>query len=300
MSDSLTPETTPLSIRHLASFRNLAAAGQAWLHHECARFGAAIAFYTMFSLAPILVIATVIAGSVFGREAVQGQLVLNLQQVVGPDAARLLQEMIANAYLSQGSTLATLLSAGVLLFGASAIFAELRQIFERIWGYQQPERNAILSFLLLRLRGVVLVVGIGFLLLLSLIASSVFVWLRDQMVFFDAATALIASILKLPLSVLFTTGLFMLMMGTLIPGKIHKRLLFLGSLLSAMLFELGKIGIGFYLKQAAISATFGAAGSLAVLLVWIFYVAVILLFGAEFTAVLHKAAAGSRQTASKI
>lgn len=282
------PDSKAQPLRQLASFANLAQAARAWLDHECPRFGAAIAFYTMFSLAPILVIATVIAGSLFGRDAVQGKLVAELQQVVGPDAASLLQQMIVNAYLSDGSVLATLVSAAILLFGASAIFAELRQIFERIWGYQRPERNAILSFMLLRLRGILLVIAIGFLLLLSLIASSVFVWLRDKAAFFDAPTALIASILKLPLSVLFTAGLFMLMMGTLIPGRISKRLLFFGALLSAMLFELGKIGISLYVKQAAIAASFGAAGSLAVLLVWIFYVAIVLLFGAEFTAVLHQ------------
>lgn len=265
----------------------LSATGRNWLLHEDGRIGAAMAFYTIFSLAPILVIATAIAGLALGRDAVQNRIVDQMQGLLGAEGAQLIQQMIRNAYLADNAGLATLISLLALLFGASAVFAELSTAFERIWGSSRQYGNAVAAFLLLRLRGLMVVIGIGFLLLTSLVASTLLLAFSDYLKYLYGPLWVVGTVLQPVLSVLFTTALFMLMTLPLIPVAIPLPLNFISSLFAAILFEGGKIGVGFYLGHSAVASTFGAAGSLAVLLVWIYYVAHVVLLSAEYTAAVY-------------
>lgn len=276
------------SLSQLFSPRVFAATGRNWLAHEDLRIGAAMAFYTIFSLAPILVIATAIAGLAFGRDAVQDRIVGQMQGLLGEDGAHLIQDMIKNAYQADHAGLATLISVIVLLFGASAVFAELSTAFERIWGSSRYYGNAVAAFVLLRVRGLMVVIGIGFLLLTSLVASTLLLAFSDYLKYLYGPLWIVGSILQPLLSILFTTALFMLMTLPLIPVAIPVSLNFISSLLAAILFEGGKIGVGFYLGQSAVASSFGAAGSLAVLLIWIYYVAQVVLLSAEYTAAAYQ------------
>lgn len=275
------------TLSSLLSPRVLSATGRNWLAHEDSRIGAAMAFYTIFSLAPILVIATAIAGLAFGRDAVQNRIVGQMQGLLGEEGAQLIQQMIRNAYLADHAGLATLISLLALLFGASAVFAELSTAFERIWGSSRQYGNAVATFLLLRLRGLMVVIGIGFLLLTSLVASTLLLAFSDYLKYLYGPLWVVGSVLQPLLSVLFTTALFMLMTLPLIPVAIPLSLNFISSLFAAVLFEGGKIGVGFYLGHSAVASSFGAAGSLAVLLVWIYYVAHVVLLSAEYTAAVY-------------
>lgn len=267
--------------------RVLVATGRNWLRHEDSRIGAAMAFYTIFSLAPILVIATAIAGLALGRDAVQNRIVGQMQGLLGEEGAHMIQQMIRNAYLADNAGLATLISLLALLFGASAVFAELSTAFERIWGSSRRYGNAVAAFLLLRLRGLMIVIGIGFLLLTSLVASTLLLAFSDYLKYLYGPLWVVGSVLQPVLSVMFTTALFMLMTTPLIPVAIPVSLNFISSLFAAILFEGGKIGVGFYLGHSAVASSFGAAGSLAVLLVWIYYVAHVVLLSAEYTAAVY-------------
>lgn len=277
--------------RRLLAPSVLLQAGRGWLAHEDSRIGAAMAFYTVFSLAPILLISTAIAGLVFGRDAVQNRIVEQMQGLLGPEGARLIQDMISSAWRADHAGTAALISVVLLLFGASAVFAELSTAFERIWGKSRIYGNAVMTFLLLRLRGLMVVIGIGFLLLTSLLASTLLLAFSDYLSFIYGPLWIVGSIAQALLSIAFITGLFILLTRPLIPVDIPLSLSAVSALLAAILFEIGKTGVSFYLGQSAVASSFGAAGSLAALLVWIFYVAQLVLFSAEHTAAAWRALA---------
>lgn len=278
-----------IRLQRLFAPATLMAAGRNWLDHEGSRIGAAMAFYTVFSLAPILLISTAIAGLVFGQDAVQNRIVGQMQGLLGQDGAQLIQDMISSAWRADHAGVATILSVVLLLFGASAVFAELSTALARIWGCSPQYGNAIMTFLLLRLRGLVVVIGIGFLLLASLLASTLLLAFSEYLSFIYGPLWIVGSIAQALLSIAFITGLFVLLTRPLIPVDIPVRLSLASALLAAVLFEAGKQGVSLYLGTSAVASSFGAAGSLAVLLIWIFYVAQLVLLSAEHTAAVWRA-----------
>lgn len=269
-----------------------------WTEQRVGRTAAALAFYTLFSLAPILVIATAVAGAVWGREAVRGDLVAQLSHVLGTDGGRLLQEMIANAYRSNGSGWATWAAVGATLFGASAVFAELRAAFEQLWRRDGvpdvPIGRLLAALVTARLRGVAVVIGIGFVLLASLVVNSLLVSLGSTLTPVLAGSLLETGwLLLLPWLVSFavTVTMVALLLRVMLPVRLPRRLLGGVAVFGALAFELAKGLVSFYLGHSAVISTFGAAGSVAILLVWLYVVAcVVLLCAVLLRAMGHDAA----------
>lgn len=268
-----------------------------WAEQRIGRTAAALAFYTLFSLAPILVIATAVAGAVWGREAVQGDLVTQLSRVVGTEGGRLLQEMIANAYRSTRGAWATLAAVGATLFGASAVFAELRAAFEQLWrrdgAPDLPLGRLLAALVSARLRGVAVVIGIGFVLLASLVVNSLLVSLGGAFTPMLAGGLLQAGwLLVLPWLVSFvvTVTMVALLLRVMLPVRLPRRQLGGVAVFGALAFEAAKGLVSVYLGHSAVVSTFGAAGSVAILLVWLYVVAcVVLLCAVLLRAMSHDA-----------
>lgn len=255
----------------------------AWDEDKAWRIGAALAYFTIFSLAPFLIIITSITSFIFGEQAVQGRVFEEIRGLIGESGAQAVQTMLRNAYTSESSTTATILGVVMLLFGSTAVFVQLRDSLNAIWQIAEKPVNTLKGFVKARLIAFTLILGIGFLLLVSLVIStllsvfseylgSIFSWLNE-----------ITRIVDFLVSFGFITVLFALIFKILPNARIKWKDIWVGSAFISFMFTIGKMGIGFYLGSSAIASTFGAASSLAVVLLWVFYSAQIFLFGAEFT-----------------
>ena len=267
----------------LQVFRLVEESALAWVDDGCPRLGAAIAFYTIFSLAPVLIIGISVASFAFGRDAVQGHVVAQIQHLVGRDAALTIQTMIENAHRSHSGVLATLIGVTTLLVGATAVFGELQDAFNLIWRTKPRRRSFWLSMALSRLLSFSLVIALGFLMLASLIVSAAITAFTGYLEVLAGATGLVLSLINFATSFGILTLLFALLFRVLPDAPVKWRDVWLGSVITAILFSVGKFLIGLYLGNSAIASSYGAAGSLVVVLVWIYYSAQILLFGAQFT-----------------
>lgn len=274
---------------------------KSWLDHDASSMGAAIAFYTVFSIAPLLVIVIAVAGMVWEREAVQGEIVEQIADVVGRDAAGTVQTLLQSSVVSGGSLLATLLSVGVLLVGATRAFAELQRALDVIW-HVPPERiGGILETLKTRLLSFGIIFTFAFLLIVSLVASAVLAavgaWTQTLL---PTGAELLLQALNLTVSLCVTTALFASIYKLMPRVPIAWRDVWIGGLVTAVLFEIGKLLIGLYLGKSATVSSFGAAGSLAVLLLWINYSAQIFLLGAEFTRAFAEQHGSRKDTAEAV
>lgn len=258
-----------------------------WINNRNMSVSASLAYYSLFSLAPILVLAISIAGIFFGVEAVQGHLMYQFEGLLGEDGAGLLQDMIKSSYLSDNNILALGVSIGGILIGATAVFGEISAAFERIFKEERKYRWAWMGFIMERLYGLVLVVGIGFITITSLIASAVIAALSKFMTSFYGNTDLLITLVNISSSLLLSVLIFYMMIAIMAPVVLPKKVIFLGSLNTAIFFELGKHAIGLYIGHSSTASVFGAAGTLAILLIWLNYAAMIILFGIELTNVLY-------------
>jgi membrane protein len=264
-------------------------AGVAWWRGESLRHGAALAYYSVFSLAPILVISVGVAGFVFGEEAAAGHVVRELRGLVGPEGGRAIQQLIEKASLDREAGLtATLSGALVLLVGASGAFAELQSALNRIWGARAEPSAGWRRLLRTRLASFSMVLVIGFLLLASLVVSAgiaaLEVWAGGRVRILQPLLAALHGGVSLAVVACLFASIFRVLPDVYIPW----RDVWLGGALSATLFVVGKAGIGLYLGNTSIASAYGAAGSVVVLLVWIYYSAQILFFGAELTRVMSR------------
>ena len=260
-----------------------------WREDGANRLAAALAYYTTFSLAPLLVLIIAIAGLAGGREAAQTQTMAQVEDLLGTDGRDFVQGMIESASKPATGLTATLLGAVTLLFGALGVFGELQNSLNTIWEVKpKPARgmlDGIKRFILKRLLSFTMVLGIGFLLLASLIVSAALSafseYIGTRWAFADFWLELISFII----SFMVITLLFGMIFKFLPEIKIAWKDVWLGAAVTSILFSLGKFLIGLYLGRSEVGNTFGAAGSLAILLIWIYYSAQILFFGAEFTQV---------------
>ncbi len=262
--------------------RLLVDSGVAWFQDNGPRLGASLAFYTVFSLAPALIVVIAVAGLVFGRAAAQGQIVEQIGGLVGREGAATVQAMIESAWLSPSASFATIAGITALVVGASALFAELQNTLNVIWHVKRRRDFPLVSLLKSRLRSFFLVVAIGFLLLVSLVVSAALAAFSGYLEAVIGGTELI-SMLNFGVSFAVITVLFALLFKVLPDVEIEWKDVWLGAAITAALFNIGKFAIGLYLGSSGIASAYGAAGSLAVILMWIYYSAQILLFGAEFT-----------------
>ncbi|MCB1900243.1 MAG: YihY/virulence factor BrkB family protein [Rhodocyclaceae bacterium] len=264
-------------------------AARKWAADRCTTYAAALAYYSAFSLAPVLVIAVSIAGFFFGADAVSGKLVTELESLIGAEGAALLDRMIAASYQSESSGMAAAISFAVVLVGATGLFMQLGHAFEAVFGGRTAaRRSAWRAQLMGRLRGLAVIIGVGFLLMVSLVASAAILTISEFATERLAPFLWIASLLQVGITLVLQTSMIAMIYKVLVPGRLSHRALILGAVATAILFEVGKWGIGVYLGRSNTAATFGAAGSLAVVLVWVYYVALIMLYGAEVTYQLNR------------
>ena len=239
------------------------------------RLAAALAYYTLFSIAPLLLIAIAIAGLVFGRSHAQAQIVSQIRGITGDEGAKAIAEMLTSAGKPKSGILAIIIGVVTLLLGATGVFGQLKDALNTIWDVPAKISGGILVMIKERFLSFTMVLGVGFLLLVSLVI--------------DAALSAIGNALWQPLQLLVSlaviTVLFAMMFRFLPDVRVEWRDVWFGAAFTAFLFVLGKFLLGLYLSRSAIVSSYGAAGSLVVLLVWIFWSANILLFGAEFTKV---------------
>jgi membrane protein len=265
-------------------WRLLREAAVAWSDDYAPSMGAALAYYTLFSIAPLLLIVISVAGLVFGQAAARGEILEQLAQLVGSDSACTIESLLQSLNKPGSGVIGTLVGLGVLVIGATSVFAELQDAMDRIWrAPPRPAGGGLWSLVRTRLLSLGLVLGIGFLLMVSLIASAALAalgkwwepWFRDFEV--------IANVLNLALGIALVTAIFAMIYKCMPRVKVAWRDVWIGASLTAVLFTVGKTLIGLYIGRSGVASAFGAAASLVVLLVWVYYSAQIFLLGAEFT-----------------
>jgi membrane protein len=255
-----------------------------WFEDNAPMFGAALAFYSIFSLAPLLVIAIGVAGLAFGREAVQTHVLAQFADLLGTQGARQVEIVLRNSADSETGLVATILGIVTLFVGATAVFTQLKVALNTIWGVPS-EATTVRSFFMDRLVSFAMVQCIAFLLLVSLLVNAALAAVSKALERFvpDMAALLLAT--GFVLSLLVVTVLFAAIFKILPDARIAWRDVWVGALATALLFTLGKFLIGLYLGRSSVASIYGAAGSLVVLLLWVYYSAQVFLLGAEFTQV---------------
>ena len=271
-----------------------------WLDDYAQSMGAALAFYTMFSIAPFLLIVTAVAGLFFGEGAAKGEIFNQMQSLLGAQGAMAVQSLLESATKPTGSVLAAVVGSAFLFIGATSVFAELQDALDRIWraplrvntfGLWRLVRARLLSF------GMIL--GIGFLLMVSLAFSAGVAALSKWWDALFQGWATVAFIINLAASLILSTAVFAMIYKLMPRVQIDWRDVWIGAVVTALLFITGKFLIGLYLGRSGISARFGSAGSLVVVLLWVYYSAQVFLFGAEFTwAYSHKFGSRKGKTAN--
>jgi membrane protein len=257
-----------------------------WLGHQPFVLGSSLSYYTLFSLAPLLIIAISVAGFVFGREAAQNQIVETIQGLIGRDAAQAIQGMIQNA--SDKPTtgiISTVVGIVTLLFGAGGVVGQLQTSLNTVWGVEPKPGLGVWGFIRQRFISFAMVLGVGFLLLVSLIVSAVLSGLTQFMGTLIGGAAVIAHLLDITVSFVFVTVLFAMIYKFLPDVRIHWKDVWIGAALTSVLFNIGKFLIGLYLGSSSVTSAYGAAGSLITVLLWVYYSSLIFFLGATFTKV---------------
>lgn len=255
----------------------------AWIDHRAGSKGAALAFYTLFSLTPILILAIAGAGYLFGAEAAQGEIIAQVEGLVGRDGAQAIQALLAGARDPTSGLAATVVASVLLLVGATTVFVELKGSLDELWGIQPPKGLAIIVFLRTQLHSFGLVLVLGFLLLVSLVLSAVLALLQRYAGGMWSSSYEILAILSSVIAFGVIACLFAVIYKVLPDAPLSWRDVWIGAALTAGLFSLGKYAIGLYLGKKGVASSFGAAGSLIALLLWVYYSAQIFFLGAELT-----------------
>jgi membrane protein len=266
-----------------------------WSKDNVPRLGAAMAYYTVVSIAPLLLVIIAVAALVFGREAAEGAIVLQLTGLVGETAAQAIQEMLQNASKPSTGILAAVLGVVTLLAGASGVFAELQAALNTIWKAPAKPDKGLLGILKDRFLSLMMVLGTGFLLLVSLVLSAALAAIGSFLQGLLPVPESVLHVLNFALSFGAITLLFAMMYKILPDVPVAWNDVWTGAAVTAFLFTLGKFLIGMYIGKANFASTYGAAGSLVVILVWVYYSTQILLLGAEFTYVYARTHGSLRQ-----
>ena len=271
-----------------------------WKKAKPSRLAAALSYYTIFSLAPLLIIVIAIVGFFFGEKAARGEIIAQIQGLVGQSSAEAIQAMIQNVNKSNSKegTLASFISIGILIFGASGMFVELQDALNTIWEIKENTELGFMDFIRKRLLTFAMIVGISFLLLVSLVISALLAGFSALTSRLLPGLDFISQFINFVVSFGVITLLFAMIYKYLPDVKITWGDVRIGAIITALLFVIGKYLIGLYLGNNSFSSTYGAAGSIVIILVWTFYSAQILFFGAEFTQVYARKY-GSKITSSK-
>jgi membrane protein len=257
---------------------------KAWLEHDPFRHPAVVAYYAIFSLPGLLVIVLAVAGFIFGKEAVNGELYSQISGLLGAPTAKQVQDMVANAAVSDKSVWATVVAVIILMVGSTAVFVQIQRSLNLIWEVKAKPKKQWLSFLQSRLLSFGIVISIGFLLIISLVATSIIAllgnWLKAHMP--DFAVIFLQAV-NLVISFALLSVFFGLMFKYLPDAEIKWRDVWIGGVITSLLFTLGKFGLGLYFGKAHPAHTYGTAGSVILIMLWVFYSCMIFFLGAEFT-----------------
>jgi membrane protein len=273
-------------VKHKTSWHLIRDAALQWSRHNAPRLGAALAYYTVLSLAPILILVVEVCGFFFGEQEVRGQVFWQISQTVGSQSAAVVESLLSGIHGLSGSPAAIAFGAAVLLVGASGVFVELHDALNYIWDAPPNPGSGILLFIRDRVFSFAMVLTVGFLLALSLAANALFHTFGSETGLHFPAPVLMAANFILPFAV--KAFLFALIYRVIPDVRVDWNDVAFGAVLTAALFEAGAAFVTFYLGKAQIGSAYGAAGSLVALLVWIYYCAQIFLFGAELTHVYAK------------
>ena len=256
----------------------------AWIDDYAPSMGAAISYYTVFSIAPLLIIVIAVAGFVWGREAVQGELVGQLSGMIGKEGAQGVQALIESASQPTQGLVATAISIVVLVIGATTVFGELQSSLDRIWQVPHaPKPSGIWAMVRSRLLSLGFILGLGFLMLVSLVSSAAIAAFGSWADGFFPGWEMLLYLINMTLSVGIATVLFAMIFKVMPQAKVSWSDVWVGAFVTAVLFEVGKWLISLYIGKSSVTSSFAAAGSLVVLLVWVYYSAQIFLLGAEVT-----------------
>jgi len=258
-------------------------AASEWIDQGISRLGAALAFYTFFAIAPLFVIVLAIAGLWFGEEAARRELFSQVSGLVGSDGGEAIQALVSAAHKPEAGAWATAIAVATLFVGATGVFVQLQDALNSIWGVRRKPGRGVRDFIKDRLLSLALILGIGFLLLVSLVLSAGLSALDKFMVGLLPAQETLLQGINFVMSFGIITLLFAMIFKVLPDMMIAWRDVWIGAIITALLFNLGKSLLGLYLGRSSVTSAYGAAGSLVIVLLWVYYSAQILFFGAKFT-----------------
>ncbi|SEW08086.1 membrane protein [Chitinophaga sp. YR573] len=263
--------------------------GNDFIDDKVLKLSAALSYYTIFSIAPMLIVIITLFQVFLGREAIEGSVYGQINHLVGNQAALQIQEMIKNATLSGDSTWATVVGVITLIFGATGVFGEIQDSINFIWQLKAKPKNGLLKILINRLLSFSMVISLGFILLVSLALNGLIELFGKQLILLlpqvTEVSVVIIYIINLGITFIIITLLFAIIFKVLPDAKVQWKHVIVGAVTTAVLFMIGKFAIGFYLGASKIGSAYGAAGSIVIILLWVYYSAIILYFGAEFTQV---------------
>lgn len=259
----------------------LRAAVAGWIDDRAATMGAAIAYYAVFSLGPVLILIIALAGLVYGKQAAEGALFEQIADVVGQESAGAVQALLRGASSTSSGVIASIIGIGVLILAATGVFSELQGAFNVIWKVERPRASGVWGMVLMYLRSLFLILAVGLLLMASLAFTGALAVFSGYLVKSVPSLAALLDYLDVTLSLGVPTLLFALMFRILPDARVEWRDVWLGAVTTAVLFTIGRYFIGLYIGGGGVMSTYRAAGALVLVLVWIYYSAQILLFGAE-------------------
>jgi membrane protein len=275
-------------VKYKKLWQTLKTTFSAWSAHEAPRLGASLAFYSILSLAPLAVVVLSIVAMVFGHSTAQDQLLAQVQGMIGKEGADAVKSMIEHAQKPSSGVFASVIGIATLLFGASGVFGELRSALNRMWDVKENPDTSLWVMIRQRIFSFGMVLAVGFLLLVSLVVSAALAALGKYFGGILPMPEFVAQVMNFLISMAGISILFALIFKYVPDIHIAWREVWVGAVVTAFFFTIGKLLIGVYLGKAAVGSAYGAAGSLVVVIVWIYYSSMIVLFGAEFTHMRHQ------------
>lgn len=264
--------------------------GTEWVEDDAPRLAASLAYYTLLSTAPLSLLCVSIVGFFFGERAARGQIAAQISTVTGPEAAEAIQSVVQNAHQSDAGVLSTIMGILLLLIGASGVFGELQTALNNMWGVKpNPRGGMIKDFLMTRFLSFTMVLGVAFMLLASLVVSAVLSAVGRMLSESLPGGEALWQVLNFLISLGVITLLFAVIFKFVPDAEVQWRHVWIGAAVTALLFSIGKMLLGFYLGKSSVASAYGAAGSVVAFVVWVYYAAQILFIGAEFTQVYSRA-----------